>query len=153
MSNNSWTKFERPLCLDLRPSRLLLRSYGGLHLLLLLAWSRAPVSTVVLALVAVSALISWVYHYRYVIALTAPTAVDRVSWDRQRGWRLHSVRQRWYAAELIGSAYVTRHLVVARFRTGGRISRRVLVVADRVDRDDFRRLRVRLLQSADGCGD
>jgi hypothetical protein len=54
----------------------------------------------------------------------------------------------WHRARPGWPAFVSARLVAVRFRTGRFAGRPVIVVADRIDPQAFRRLRVRLLQCA-----
>jgi hypothetical protein len=67
-----------------------------------------------------------------------------------RGWRIRQARGDWLDAEPLLPMFVTRRLVAVRFRTGRCAYRTLLVVAQRCAADDFRRLRVRLIQSSHG---
>lgn len=150
MSNNSLPGFERPLQLELKPSRTLYALYSGVHLLLLFAWSRLPVSPWFYAMLAAAVTVSWICHYRYFVKPAAGGALDALAWDAVRGWRVHRCSRGWRKAQLSTPVYVSRHLVVAVFKVGRFESCRAIVVADRLRADEFRRLRVRLLQSAHG---
>jgi hypothetical protein len=90
------------------------------------------------------------YLYCTHIALCLPGAIRALSWDRQRGWRVRLASGAWLGAEPLAPVFVNYRLVAARFRTGRLGSRSALVVAERCTADDFRRLRVRLIQSAHG---
>jgi len=48
----------------------------------------------------------------------------------------------WHAAELLGTTYVAAYLTILNLKPDGRrLARHVVLVADNVDPDDFRRLR------------
>jgi len=89
-----------------------------------------------------------VYFLRRQVLATAAGAISAISWDLQRGWRVCSVPGGWQAAQPLSPVFVTPKLVVVRFRAA--LDRRcsAVIVADRLRPDEFRRLRVRLLQSA-----
>jgi hypothetical protein len=87
------------------------------------------------------------------VGLWLPGAVCALSWDAQRGWRLQQSRGGWLEARPLVPVFVSARLVAVRFRVADGRRRSALVVADRCGVDDFRRLRVRLLQSAHGDRD
>ncbi len=149
MSHNSSKRFDRPLRVELAPSRLLLLACLALHLAAAVAclWTPAPgVLLVVLAL-------HLCYVYCIHIGMCLPTAIGVVSWDATRGWRIRQVRGDWLCAEPVFPVFVSQRLVAVRFRCGRLSYRSLLVVAQRCAADDFRRLRVRLIQSAHGDRD
>lgn len=74
--------------------------------------------------------------------------IRRAIWDSDDDWRLINDRGRQYEAQLLGSSFVHRQLVVLIFRIDGHpwYSRRqsVVLTTDNLDQGVFRRLRVRL---------
>ena len=149
MSHNSSRKFDRPLAVELESSGLLLQ--GGLVLYLaaglLCLWSPLP------GVLAVLLALHFCYFYCMHIRRCLPFAIRAVSWDPVRGWRLRLARGEWLAVTPQVPLFVSYRLVAVRFRCGsfGRCS--LLVVANSCAVDDFRRLRVRLIQSAHGDRD
>ncbi len=146
MSQDSSNRFERPLRVELRPSRLLLWVALALYLAAAVAALRTPVPGALAALLG----LHFGYLYCTHIANCLPSAVCALSWDVTRGWRIRQARGDWLPAIPLPPVFVTWRLVAVRFRTGRFACRTALVVAERCDADDFRRLRVRLLQSAYG---
>jgi hypothetical protein len=147
MSYNSLTRFGQPLRIELHASRLLAAGGGLLHALAaaacLLAQLPLPVSVLLMALTAT--------HYGYFLRRQAGAhagrAVGALAWDDRRGWRVCCASDGWQAARLRIPVFVTASLVIVRFRLGSGRTCSVIVVADRLPADAFRRLRVRLLQS------
>ena len=146
MSRISSRKFDRPLRVELRASRHLLLVSLGLYLAAALACWWAPASAALLAVLVVH----FAYLYCSHIHPCLPTAIRALSWDAVRGWRIRQARGDWLGAEPVLPVFVTRRLVVVRFRTGRCGYRTLLVVAQRCAADDFRRLRVCLIQSSHG---
>ncbi len=149
MSRILYTRFDRPLHLELGDSPLLLKASLFLHLAGLCAWVVAPLP-LVWRLSAVSVLVFqfWRLH-RLHVRPTAVHAVRSLHWASETGWKLKTAVG-WRPAELCHPYYVTAWLVAARFRTGRFHRVTAIVVSDRTDADNFRRLRVRLLQCARG---
>ncbi len=148
MSHDSLTRFDQPLLAELKPSRTLLLGFGIVYLLVALVWLWLPVSwmgrlTVLAVLVG-----HFVMLYGLHIKPSRRCAVSALSWDGVRGWRLCCPQGQWLPAQLMLPAFVSFRLIAVRFRVGRVGQRRVVVVADRLSENDFRRLRVRLLQSA-----
>ena len=150
MSHNSLRKFDQPLRVELRPSRILLLVLASLYLLAVLAWWCVPLST--LARLLLTALLAghFFHLYRVHIAATSVVSVQALSWDRVRGWRLRGPDAVWLRADMLLPVFVSYRLAAVRFRTSRFKTRTVVLSADRLSVKDFRRLRVRLLQSAHG---
>ena len=148
MSHKSLTKFDQPLLAELRPSRLLLFAYGLVYSLAALAWLWVPLSwwghMLLIGLLGGH----FVFLYRLHVQPLLRCAVQALSWDAVRGWRLRSGKGEWCPAQLLTPAFVSHRLVAVRFRVGRFSRRSVVVVADRLEENEFRRLRVRLLQSS-----
>ena len=148
MSHNSLTKFDQPLLVELKPSRWLLLTLAAVYALVALVWSWVPLSwpgrLLLLALLGAH----FVFLYRLHVRPLLHCAVKALSWDAARGWRLRCHGGEWCPAQLLTPALVAYRLVAVRFRVGRFSTRSLVVVADRLGEDDFRRLRVRLLQSA-----
>jgi hypothetical protein len=146
MSHDLSKKFDRPLRVELRPS--------GLLLLVSLAVYVPAVLLCLGPLLPGVLLIPLGLHFCYVhgthIGAWLPTAVAALSWDAGRGWRLRQTRGDWLAVEPVVPLFVSRRLVAVRFRAGRFRYRSVLVLTGRCAEDEFRRLRVRLLQSPYG---
>ena len=146
MSRISSRKFDRPLRVELRASRHLLLASLGLYLAAALACWWAPVPAALL----VVPVVHFAYLYCSHVQPCLPTAICALSWDPVRGWRIRQARGDWLDAEPVQPVFVTRGLVAVRFRTGRCGYRTLLLVAQRCAADDFRRLRVRLIQSSHG---
>jgi hypothetical protein len=149
MSRNSSRKFDRPLRVELRASGQLVLASLGLYGTAALACWWGPVPAVLLPVL--------VLHFCYLYCSHAgtclPTAICGISWDSVHGWRIRQARGDWLDAEPVLPVFVTHRLVAVRFRTGRHGYRSLLVVAQRCGADDFRRLRVRLIQYSHGNRD
>ena len=146
MSRISSRKFDRPLRVELRASGRLLLASLGLYLAAALACWWAPLPAALLVVPVVHFFYLYCSHIRPCVA----RAICALSWDPVRGWRIRQARGDWLGAEPMLPVFVTRRLVVVRFRTGRCGYRTLLVVAQRCAADDFRRLRVCLIQSSHG---
>lgn len=147
MSHNSLTKFDQPLWVELEASRLLLVVAVTLYSVAAVAWWCAPAPPAIRFAAGAVLLLHFIHLYRVHIANTSIATVQALSWHPTRGWRLRGGDGRWFAARLLSPVFVSHRLVAVRFRTGRFRTRGVVLVADRLAADDFRRLRVRLLQS------
>jgi signal transduction histidine kinase len=146
MSHNSSKRFDQPLVIELAPSRQLLLACLALYLsaALLCLWARLSFALQVLLA------LHFCYVYCIHIGMCLPMAIRAVSWDAVRGWRIRQARGDWLPAEPMLPVFVSYRLVALRFRCGRLCYRSLLVMAQRCAADDFRRLRVRLIQSAHG---
>ena len=148
MSHNLLTKFEQPLQIELQPSRQLARLSLLVHLLGALLWLLVSLPTgyklLVLLFIAGHA---W-HFYRLQSVAIRKSSVSGISWDGRRGWRIYNPAKGWQSAALHTPVFVHSRLVAARFRVAKFRSCSAVIVSDRLASEEFRRLRVRLLQSA-----
>ncbi len=151
MSHDSLTRFDQPLLIELKPSRTLLFAFAALYALTALVWLWVPLSGT--SRMALLGLLSghFVFLYRLHVKPLRRSAVQALAWDSVRGWRLRCHGGEWLPARLLTPAFVSYRLVAVSFSVGRFSRRKVVVVADRLAENDFRRLRVRLIQSANEC--
>ena len=147
MSPNLCNRFDRPLRLDLGDSPLLLKLLAVLHLAGVLAWVLVPLSPLVRVSVVVILLVRLWHLSRLHACPRSRYAVHALYWEATSGWQVKT-RDGWCAATLSAPYYVTARLVAVRFRITRFRRATAIVLADRCEADDFRRLRVRLLQCA-----
>jgi len=150
MSHNSLTRFDQPLRVVPETSRLLLRVAAALYGLAGVAWWCTPTPLALRFVISAVLLLHFIHLYRVHISTGPASAVRTLDWNPLRGWRLCGGDGTWREARLVTPVFVTRRLVAVRFRVGRFDTRSLVVVSDRLGCDDFRRLRVRLLQSAHG---
>jgi len=132
----------------LQPSRQLARLSLVIHLLGAVAWLLVS-SPVVLKLTALIFIgIHALHFHRLQIAARGVTTVSGITWDKTRGWQVCNPVSGWQVAELQKPVFVSARLVAARFRVSRFRCCNAVVVSDRLSGDKFRRLRVRLIQSA-----
>jgi len=148
MSHNSLTKFDQPLLAELQASRFLLLALAAVYALAALVWLWVPLPWP--ARLALFGVLGghFVFLYRLHVKPLLRRAVQALRWDAVRGWGLRCHGGEWLPAQLLTPALVSYRLVAVRFRVSRFSTRSVVVVADRLGENDFRRLRVRLLQSA-----
>ncbi len=148
MSYDSLTRFDQPLRVELRFSWLLTATAATLHILAVTSCLLAPLhrgwQLLLIALLGGH----FVRFLRRQVTAKLGKAIGAIAWDRQRGWRLRRPSGEWCQARLLLPVFVTLHLVIVRFRVAGVGVHSAVIVADRIGPDEFRRLRVRLLQSA-----
>ncbi|WP_132972201.1 protein YgfX [Thiogranum longum] len=147
-----WNRFDRPLRLELGNSPLLLKILLALHMAGISAWLLVPLSPVLRGLAVVILFGQFCRLYRLHVSPLARYAVQALYWEQASGWKI-KITAGWYPATVCVPFYVTSQLVAIRFRTGRFRKVTVIVVGDRTGADDFRRLRVRLLQCAHGRRD
>jgi len=70
-----------------------------------------------------------------------------------KGWQLRGPDNVWLPADMLVPVFVSHRLAAVRFRTGDFKKRTVVLFTDGLPANDFRRLRVRLMQSAHGDRD
>ena len=148
MSHNSSTTFDQALLVELQPSRIVLLVLAAVYALAALVWLWVPIDWP--ARLTLFSLLGghFVFLYRLHVKPLLRFAVKALSWDAVRGWQLRCHGGEWLPARLLTPAFLSYRLVAVRFRVGRISTRTVVVVADRMDENLFRRLRVRLLQTA-----
>ncbi len=147
MSYNSLTRFERPLRLELGASPLLARVAAAVHLLAGAACLLASLPGALRWALAAASALHYGWFVRRQCRATTSRAVSGIAWDRQRGWTVRCGESGWRGAQLLSPVFVSLPLVILRFRVSGGARCSALVVADRLDAEGFRRLRLRVLQS------
>lgn len=162
---DSLTKFDQPLRLELGFSRWLAATAAVLHGLALLGCLLTPLAAGWRLLLGVLVCVHGLWFLRRQLTATAGRAISGIAWDRFGGWRVRGVTGDWRPARLALPVFVSARLAVVRFRVAGHGTHSALIVPDRivsdrivsdrivtgrVDADAFRRLRVRLLQAAQG---
>jgi hypothetical protein len=151
-------KFEPPLHIDLARSRwlliLLLAIHGGAGVLVLLFETPWWINLALLALVLVSAVISlyksdwlhWTVMGRRLWLRWQP--VPRMIWQSDNDWQLTTGNGQEVLAELLPTSTCQPAFVALNFRTDKNrwLDRyfSVVIVADAIDPEIFRQLRVRL---------
>jgi Membrane-bound toxin component of toxin-antitoxin system len=147
MSSDSLTRFDQPLRVELRFSRTLAAAAVALHGLAVLGCLLVPLQRGWQLLIITLLGGHCVRFYRSQVAATGGKAIGVIAWDKQRGWRLRAASGHWWPARLLMPVFVTVSLVVVRFRIAAVGTHSAVIVADRLGAEEFRRLRVRLLQS------
>jgi hypothetical protein len=142
------TRFDQPLRIEFRFSWLLTTTAAILHGLAATACLLAPLDRGWQLLITALLGGHFVRFLRRQVTAKTGRAIGAIAWDRQRGWRLRGPSGDWYRARLVLPVFVTVQLVVVRFRVAGVGTHSAVIVPDRIGADEFRRLRVRLLQSA-----
>lgn len=150
MSDASSTAFARPLRIELRASRRLALLGGVAHAA---AVGACLLAHLPLPLCLLGALLVTLHWRRFLLRQCsggASLALAALRWDAARGWRIRPGGGDWQPARLHLPVFVSAPLAVVRFRLRSGRRCAAVVVADRLPQDDFRRLRVRLLQTAAG---
>jgi len=137
--------YATPLELDIKPSRWLKAYLQAVHLLAAGALLLLPLATYLQGLLVLLLLALYRHSCRRYLRAC------RLQW-RDSGWRLYRDGVA-YGADLLPGSLLTRWLTLLNFRldTGQRLS--VPLLADALEADDFRRLRVRLRVSGNKLPD
>ena len=139
--------YASPLVLESGISRYLLLYLIVIHALAL-AVVIAPLNLhiVVRLILAVVILFSFLWHWRR-MRLNDPTRIVRLVWEVDDDWTLWSNDSTELVAQLRPETYESRWLVILhlQLQQGGR--RSLVILPDMLDRQSFRRLRVRLRQA------
>ncbi len=153
MSQESLSIFDRPLRVELKSSRLLPSVLLALYLLAAVAWLWVPLGTI--ARLSLCSLLAGHCVYLYLLHCrpSLRSAVRALAWDSASGWQVRCQAGEWLPADIVTPVFISYRLVAVRFRVGRLTTRSVVVTGDRIERDDFRRLRVCLLQSVHGNRD
>ena len=124
------------------PRLLWLYALVLLAALLALACSPLPLWLQVMGVCSLIGHAFWVVPRR--LSLSHASAFSGLRHDRQ-GWQLFSRRQGWQAVQLCPQSVVLPWLVLLQVRVPGRLGyRHVLIADDSLERQQHRRLRVRL---------
>jgi hypothetical protein len=143
---------ESSLFIPLRTSRQLGLAFAGLHLgAIACALANSLPLEVRLLVVICVALSAW-NCIRLHATGGAARAIVLIVWDRQGQWRLVQRNGRVLDAWLAHGAYSHPSLTALPFVTRGGRRRCVVIVGDRVDAEQMRRLRVRLRCTSGGRG-
>jgi hypothetical protein len=147
MSYDSLTRFDQPLRVELRSSRLLTAAAAAVHALAAFSCLLTPLHPAAQLLLIALLLGHFVWFLRRQVNATIGRAIAVIAWDKRRGWQLRAPSGHWWPASLVLPVFVTARLVIVRLRVPGIGTHSAVIVPDRLGVDAFRRLRVRLLQS------
>jgi hypothetical protein len=135
--------FANTICLRRRPSRLLAAYLIVIHLLALTALLQPLAVPAWFGAIGFGAvLISIGYHSRLYLRL-ADSANAYWIWNSDGYWR-HGALQGVFSLQEPGSVNTPWFVVLILSGPDGKSRRRLLLIRDQLDADDFRRLRVRL---------
>ena len=134
-------KFEMPLDLALKPSRILLYCFYFLILLSLLSILLSTALPIIVRL----ALFSGVCFYAYALySRLAVAEVTALSLKADNSWELRTHRGEQVTAELYGECIVTYFLLWLNFKTPGGEKYHLLLLRDSTGQEALRLLRARL---------
>jgi len=138
-------KYAAPLHLEVSSSRLLLILLTGLHLLVIVLLFLMPLSlglsAVSMVFVLFSAACTVLYHAKKSLA----SSIVGLIWDIEDEWFLLQKNGEKILVALDGNSFVHPWFAVLNFRQKNKyLSRSVILLSDNIDKNDFRRLRVRL---------
>ena len=140
----SSVKYATPLYLELRPSPVLAALFGLLHIGALIILFLLPIP-LWLSLASSSLVLYSLLVVLGRVLLLKKEAIVRLNWGSGDEWTLHRLDGQEITARLLPTSYVHPWMVVLNFKDENRRHRRsVVLMPGCLDRDTFRRLRVRL---------
>jgi len=144
MSLTLFRKYATPLHLDIGPSRLLGRGVILVHGVPLLMWPVLQSGGWLLLAVASTLLFSLVKSWRLQVSRHHPDAVCSMVWGEENDCLLglHSGEQE--EVSMHTRAFILPWLVILHFNSRRRHMRHLVLLPDMLDREVFRKLRVRL---------
>ena len=129
----------KPLHLELKPSRCLAAYLAFVHSSV--AWVFVAVLPMGWALLGLAfVVLSGLYYWRHAVALSGPRAVTQLLFTANN-WRVSRAALDSELVEWFDAAFLP-YMLVLRFRDRGGRRFSVVIVADQVDPQAFRRLRV-----------
>ena len=134
--------YAAPLRLELRPSRRLALYLGVTHAGALALLPLLPVAPLTGALLAALVMLSLAREFPARVLMRGERAVVALVWTREGDWHLLERGGRTRVCRLRPGSFRHPLLTVLGFSGGRRCS--VVLLPDSLDRDSFRRLRVRL---------
>ena len=138
-------KYAAPLLLEVSSSRFLLILLFSLHLLSLVLLLLMPLSIFFVISGALVILTSTVYTILYHAFKNLPSSITDLIWDIEDEWFLFQKDGSKIAVALDGNSFVHPWFAVLNFQQENKLfSRSVVLLSDNVNKNDFRRLRVRL---------
>ena len=148
-------KYASPLRFKIFPSRILLTVVSLIHLgaIAFLLSASLPLWVILVGslMITLSLLIGWSragwITGRMSLETIWPNFTEAV-WDDANQWQLIDEHQQSYPAQLVPSSYVSARLVVINLRVENSAwfcrHRAIVLLPDNIDRENFRRLRIRL---------
>jgi hypothetical protein len=132
----------RPVRLDLKPSYLLATILISAAMGACVVAVFVPMPFYVRVGLVIAVIISAVYHVMDLL-LYLPQSIVRIDLTSKGQLRLKRKDSVEHSVEILPSSYVMPKLTILNIKTGSLLWRRsVVITPDRVDRDEFRRLRV-----------
>lgn len=131
-----------PIRVELKPSRgfaLLLATAHAAALVLLVL---IPVPTLICVIGALAILASAYRSISRQALRRGSHAVNALEFSDRETVRIRTGNGVWHAASVLGSSTVGAGLTVLNLRVDGRTTQHVVITADGIDREDFRRLRI-----------
>ena len=138
-------KYATPLAVELSSSLALSSLLLFLHLGAIVVFLMLALSIVIKILVVMIVLISLYYNTRLHSLLRSDRSIVSLRWLDDNEWQLMQCDGVNYQAHLNMNSYLHPKLTVLNFNlVGSKKKRTVMIFSDAIDKDSFRRLRVRL---------
>lgn len=122
---------------------------AGVHGLAALMLPCAALPLPVMLLLAGAIALSLAWHWPRHVTRTAPACVQALRWDADGSCRLQHRDGTQQHLRLYPQAFVQPWLVILQVGESGHLRRHLVILPDMLERDSFRRLRVRLRMTAD----
>ena len=147
MSQHLYSKFDRPLQLELRPSSILLSILIATHLTAGLGAVLIPVADFLKAFVFIVLTINAFYLHRHFIQMRFPHSLRSIDWNLNSGWSFSLSNGEVQSTNLCQPLFISSTILAISFSSGNYRKHAVILAPDSLSRDEHRRLRVRLLAS------
>jgi len=131
-----------PIRVELRPSRGFAALLAAVHAAALLVIVLMPLPAAVVAVAALPVAASALWSIRRQALRRGRNAVTALEFADRETLQLRDGDGLWHGGRLSGSSTVGAALTVLNIGLDGGTTRHVVITADGIDRDDFRRLRV-----------
>lgn len=142
MSSNTYAA---PLALEIAPSLSMAAALAGAHAGALGVLAMLPAPGWIIAALTISVMVHAVYSIRRHALLRDARSVVRVLWDVQGHWTLTQRDGTAFSAKLLPGSYLHPTLTVLNFKVSHWHHTSVVILPRRVEAEDFRKLRVRLM--------
>jgi hypothetical protein len=135
--------------IELKVSRILALVLIGLHIMSIVIVWQLPIAGVGKWLVSLACLSSLAYYMSRDCLHILPSSIRQLWQDTEGQWLLLSKQGHLWPAQLLGTSFVRRYLVILNFKVLGKVKAvSVLLLPDIIHQDQLRRLRIQLMASA-----
>jgi len=138
-------KYAAPLQIEVRSSRLLLMLFSCLHLVSFLLLFLMPLPIELTLFCVIFIVISGIYVVVFHALKHSSASIVGLVWDRNDDWLVLDKSGKQWEVVLDGNSFVHPWFSILNFKQENKwLSQSVMLLSDNVDKNDYRRLRVRL---------